>query len=161
MFAACTATRRTRLTVWTVISTLHMYAYNNQRSNAGPGVCFRDWSPAGATQQQLSVVTTVWGVTTSTQSGPHGNFATGNGPPPGANNGYGHQSLGKQTASSFPGAYRQSVPGWVTSFHFVLFRIGTWPTDQPTNHPLLLSNLVLDVRVSCNSHDSIRRSVVR
>ncbi|GLV41029.1 uncharacterized protein CBL_04553 [Carabus blaptoides fortunei] len=72
---------------------------------------YRDWSPAGATQQQLSVVTTVWGVTTSTQSGPHGNFATGNGPPPGANNGYGHQSLGKQTASSFPGAYRQSVPG--------------------------------------------------
>lgn len=76
---------------------------------------FRDWSPAGATQQQLSVVTTVWGVTTSTQSGPHGTYSGGAvGPPPGANNGYGPQGLSKQSTTSFPGPYRQSIPGWVS-----------------------------------------------
>lgn len=39
--------------------------------------------PNGPTQQQLSVVTTVWGVKTSNQSGPpmpH-NYGNGNGPP--------------------------------------------------------------------------------
>ena len=72
--------------------------------------CFRDWSPAGATaQQQLSVVTTVWGVTTSTQSGPHGGFSGG--PTPAGNPNYG-SSL-KQGQPNYQTAYRQTGPGYV------------------------------------------------
>lgn len=73
--------------------------------------CFRDWSPAGATaQQQLSVVTTVWGVTTSSQSGPHGSFAGGPAPPGGVP-AYGN--VVKQThQQSYQAGYRQQTgPG--------------------------------------------------
>lgn len=72
---------------------------------------FRDWTPGGATaQQQLSVVTTVWGVTTSTQSGPHGGGYTG-GPTPAGNPVYGGgNGLAKVQQNSYQSAYRQSVP---------------------------------------------------
>nr|CAD7573232.1 unnamed protein product [Timema californicum] len=68
-------------------------------------VGFRDWSPGGAPQQQLSVVTTVWGVTTSTQSGPHGgNVAAGAG--------YGQQQgpPNKQGTPFASVGYRQGAP---------------------------------------------------
>nr|CAD7196425.1 unnamed protein product [Timema douglasi] len=64
-----------------------------------------DWSPGGAPQQQLSVVTTVWGVTTSTQSGPHGgNVAAGAG--------YGQQQgpPNKQGTPFASVGYRQGAP---------------------------------------------------
>lgn len=66
---------------------------------------FRDWSPAGASQQQLSVVTTVWGVSTSTQSGPHYPGSTSQQ----TNTGY--TQITKQ--NNYNGSYRQSVNGWV------------------------------------------------
>lgn len=68
----------------------------------------RDWSPAGATaQQQLSVVTNVWGVTTSSQSGPHGAFS--NGPTSGGAPTYGKQQ--QQQSNNYQAAYRQTGPG--------------------------------------------------
>lgn len=86
---------------------------SNNRNNVS---CFREWSPGGATQQQLSVVTTVWGVTTSTQSGPHNNFpvsggtvaAGGVGPGGG---GYAQQGAPNKQGTPFTGTgYRQGVP---------------------------------------------------
>jgi hypothetical protein len=68
------------------------------------------------------VVTTVWGVTTSTQSGPHNNFpvsggtvaAGGVGPGGG---GYAQQGAPNKQGTPFTGTgYRQGVPpGWVLS----------------------------------------------
>lgn len=73
--------------------------------------CFRDWSPAGATaQQQLSVVTTVWGVTTSSQSGPHGSFAGGPAPPVGSP-AYANNIKQSQAAATYQTGYRQAGPG--------------------------------------------------
>lgn len=72
---------------------------------------FRDWTPGGATtQQQLSVVTTVWGVTTSTQSGPHGGgYSVG--PTPQGNPNYSN-GLTKVPQNNYQQAYRQNVaPG--------------------------------------------------
>lgn len=72
--------------------------------------CYRDWTPAGATaQQQLSVVTTVWGVTTSSQSGPHNGFANSSAPPTGAP-GYVNNIKQAQQNNYQGGGYRQSVP---------------------------------------------------
>ncbi|KAJ8973659.1 hypothetical protein NQ317_011951, partial [Molorchus minor] len=72
---------------------------------------FQGLDARGATaQQQLSVVTTVWGVTTSTQSGPHGGGYTGGPTPaPPGNPGYG-SGLGKVQQSSYQSGYRQNVP---------------------------------------------------
>lgn len=72
---------------------------------------FRDWTPGGATtQQQLSVVTTVWGVTSSTQSGPQGGGYTV-GPNQPGNPNYGN-GINKLSQNNFQPGYRQNVaPG--------------------------------------------------
>lgn len=77
----------------------------NQEMWISPGC--REWSPGGAAQQQLSVVTTVWGVTTSTQSAPQ-NFGAG----------YNTQASKTAVGAAFPGpgGYRQTTPGWVTLY---------------------------------------------
>lgn len=70
----------------------------------------RDWSPAGASaQQQLSVVTTVWGVTTSSQSGPHGAFS--NGPSSGGAPTYATNLKQQPQPSNYQAGYRQTGPG--------------------------------------------------
>ena len=72
----------------------------------------------GPTQQQLSVVTTVWGVKTSNQSGPpmSQNYCTPNGPANGATNApggpYGGQSVhdGYSTCPTTPMPPQKSYP---------------------------------------------------
>lgn len=105
------------------VATKHQHSCRNNRNNVS---CFREWSPGGPTQQQLSVVTTVWGVTTSTQSGPHNNFpvsggtvaAGGVGPGGG---GYAQQGAPNKQGTPFTGTgYRQGVPpGWVRQTYTV------------------------------------------
>jgi hypothetical protein len=89
--------------------------------------CFREWSPGGGTPQQLSVVTTVWGVTASSQSEPHHSTTTtttsfgiypqpgpGNGPHKGPNvpHGYHH----RQATPPYPSnGYVAAPPALFTS----------------------------------------------
>jgi hypothetical protein len=80
-------------------------------NNCNNVACFREWSPGGATQQQLSVVTTVWGVTTSTQSGPHNNFPGSGGTVAAGGGGYAQQGAPNKQGTPFTGAgYRQGIP---------------------------------------------------
>ncbi|KAI5711526.1 hypothetical protein M8J76_017127 [Diaphorina citri] len=70
-----------------------------------------EWSPGGGTPQQLSVVTTVWGVTTSTQSGPNqfvGGLGSGNSEFGPGGQPHHHTIPGKQ---GYQSGYRQTGPG--------------------------------------------------